>query len=35
MQRRIFASLLALRQDLAGHLDEDAVHDACRRAGHR
>ena len=25
----------SLRQDLAAHLDEAAVHDACRRAGHR
>lgn len=35
MHHRIIAALRALRQDLAAHLDEDAVHDACRRAGHR
>src|SRR3954471_23415245 len=35
MHHRIFAALSALRQDLAAHLDEAAVHDACRTAGHR
>ena len=35
MHHRILAALRSLRQDLATHLDEAAVHDACRRAGHR
>ena len=35
MQHRIFAALRCLRQDLATRLDEAAVHDACRRVGHR
>jgi hypothetical protein len=35
MHRRILAALRSLRQDLATRLDEAAVHDACRRAGHR
>ncbi len=35
MHHRIFSALRALRQDLAAHLDEAAVHDACRGAGHR
>src|SRR4051812_40411005 len=35
MRHRILVALRALRQDLATHLDEDAVHDACRGAGHR
>jgi hypothetical protein len=34
MHHRILAALRALRQDLATHLDEAAVHEACRRAGH-
>lgn len=34
MHRRILAALRPLRQDLAARLDEAAVHDACRRAGH-
>ena len=34
MRHRILAALRALRQDLATHLDEPAVHDACRHAGH-
>ena len=35
MHHRILAALRSLRQDLAAHLDEAAVHDACRQAGHR
>src|SRR5262245_20936388 len=35
MHHRILAALRSLRQDLATRLDEAAVHDACRRAGHR
>lgn len=35
MHQRIFAALKAFRQDLAAHLDEAAVYDACRGAGHR
>jgi hypothetical protein len=35
MRRRILAALRSLGQDLAERLDEAAVHDACRRAGHR
>ena len=35
MHHRILAALRSVRQDPAAHLDEAAVHDACRRAGHR
>ena len=35
MHHRIDSALRRLRQDLAARLDEAAVHDACRRAGHR
>lgn len=35
MHQRIVATIRQLRQDLARHLDEKAVHDACRSAGHR
>jgi hypothetical protein len=35
MHHRVLAALRVLRQDLAARLDEAAVHDACRRAGHR
>ncbi len=35
MHHRILAALRALRHDLATHLDEAAIHDACRGAGHR
>ena len=35
MHHRILAALRRLRQDLATRLDEAAVHDACRHAGHR
>jgi hypothetical protein len=35
MHHRILAALRLLGQDLATRLDEAAVHDACRRAGHR
>jgi hypothetical protein len=35
MHHGILAALRRLRQDLATRLDEAAVHDACRRAGHR
>ncbi len=31
---RIVAALRSLRQDLAHRLDRDAIHDACRHAGH-
>src|SRR5690349_20431924 len=34
MHHQILAALRSLRQDLATHLDEADVHDACRRAGH-
>jgi len=34
MHHRILAALRSLRQDLAARLDEAAVHDACRLAGH-
>jgi hypothetical protein len=34
MHHRILAALRALRQDVPMHLDEPAVHDACRLAGH-
>jgi hypothetical protein len=35
MHQRIVTTVGQLRQDLARHLDEKAVHDACRQAGHR
>jgi Transposase DDE domain len=35
MHQRIVATLRQLRQDLARQLDEKAVHNACRSAGHR
>ncbi len=35
MHQRIVTTVRRLRQDLARHLDEKAIHDACRRAGHR
>src|SRR3954469_9095960 len=35
MHHRTLAALRSLRQDLATRLDEAAVHDACRRDGHR
>ena len=35
MHHRIDTTLRALRQDLDLHLDERAVENACRRAGHR
>lgn len=35
MQHRILAAPRTLRRDPATRLDEAAVHDACRRAGHR
>jgi hypothetical protein len=35
MHQRIVTTVAQLRQDLARHLDEKAVHDACRQAGHR
>src|SRR3954454_23238314 len=35
MQHRTDSALRRLRQDLDACLDEAAVHDACRRAGHR
>jgi hypothetical protein len=35
MHQRIVATIHRLRQDLARHLDEKAVHHACRSAGHR
>ena len=35
MHHRIDSALRRLRQDLDACLDEDAVHDACRGAGHR
>jgi hypothetical protein len=34
MYHRIASALRRLRRDLGTHLDEAAVHDACRRAGH-
>jgi hypothetical protein len=34
MRHRIRNTLRQLRQDLAQHLDERAVHHACRQAGH-
>jgi len=35
MHQRIVTTVRQLRQDLARHLDEKAIHDACRQAGHR
>jgi Transposase DDE domain len=35
MHQRIVTTVRQLRQDLARHLDEKAIHDACHRAGHR
>jgi Transposase DDE domain len=35
MHQRIVTTLRQLRQDLARHLDEKAIHDICRQAGHR
>jgi hypothetical protein len=35
MHQRIVTTLRQLRQDLASHLDENAIHDACRRTGHQ
>ena len=35
MHQRIVATIGQLRQDLARHLDDKAIHDACRQAGHR
>jgi Transposase DDE domain len=35
MHQRIVTTLRQLRQDLALYLDEKALHDACRQAGHR
>ena len=35
MHHRIDSALRRLRQDLDACLDEAAVHDACRQAGHR
>ena len=35
MHQRIVTTVGQLRQDLAHHLDKKAIHDACRRAGHR
>jgi Transposase DDE domain len=35
MHQRIVTTLRQLRQDLARHLDEKAIHDACRQVGHR
>ena len=34
MHQRIVTTVRQLRQDLARHLDEKAVHEACRQAGH-
>lgn len=34
MHQRIVATVGQLRQDLARHLDDKAIHDACRQAGH-
>jgi hypothetical protein len=34
MHHRILTALRHLRQDLAEHLEEQAVHEACRQAGH-
>ena len=35
MHQRFVTTIGQLRQDLGRHLDEKAVHDACRQAGHR
>ena len=35
MHQRIVTTVAQLRQDLARHLDEKAIHEICRRAGHR
>jgi hypothetical protein len=35
MHQRIVTTVGQLRQDLARHLDEGAIYDACRQAGHR
>jgi hypothetical protein len=35
MHQRIVTTVGQLRQDLARHLDEIAIHDACCRVGHR
>jgi hypothetical protein len=35
MHQRIVTTVRQLRQDLARHLDQEAIHDACRQAGHR
>jgi Transposase DDE domain len=35
MHQRIVTTVRRLRQDLAHHLDQKAIHDSCRRAGHR
>jgi hypothetical protein len=35
MHQRIVATICQLRHDLARHLDDKAIHDACRQAGHR
>jgi hypothetical protein len=35
MHQRIVTTLRQLRQDLARYLDEKALHEACRQAGHR
>jgi hypothetical protein len=34
MHQRIVTTVGQLRQDLARHLDDKAIHDACRQAGH-
>lgn len=35
MHQRIVSTLRQLRQDLARHLDEKAIHDVCHHSGHR
>jgi hypothetical protein len=35
MHQRIVTTVRQLRQDLARHLDERGIHDACHQAGHR
>jgi hypothetical protein len=35
MHQRIVTTVGQLRQDLARHLDDQAIHDACRQTGHR
>src|SRR5271170_4421272 len=35
MHQRIVATIHRLRQDLSRHLDQKAIHGACRQAGHR